>query len=66
MWMTIQWKVTHEEAVANYSYLFQRLVQVRMQLKYSKCRLYAREIEILGHGITQEGRTPINKGVEAI
>ena len=27
---------------------------------------FAREIEILGHRITQEGRTPLSKGVEAI
>ena len=37
-----------------------------MQLKPSKCTFRAREIEILGHRITQEGRTHINNGVEAI
>ncbi|KAL9952627.1 hypothetical protein ACROYT_G039903 [Oculina patagonica] len=43
-----------------------RLVKVGMQLKPSKCTFFAREIEILGHRITQEGRTPISKGVEAV
>ncbi|XP_068756924.1 uncharacterized protein [Montipora capricornis] len=62
----IQWTMTDEEALAHYSLLFQRLVQVGMQLKPSKCTFFAREIEILGHRITQEGRTPISKGVEAI
>ena len=62
----IQWSMTDEEALAHYSLLFQRLVQVGMQLKPSKCSFFAREIEILGHRITQEGRTPLNKGVEAI
>ena len=28
--------------------------------------IFAREIEILGHLVTQEGRTPISRGVEAI
>ena len=39
---------------------------VGMQLKPSKCTFQAREIEILGHRITQEVRTHINNGVEAI
>ena len=34
MWtMTIHWTVTDEQALANYSLLFQRLVKVGMQLK---------------------------------
>jgi len=62
----IQWAMTDKEALAQYSLLFQRLVKVGMQLKPSKCTFFAKEIEILGHRITQEGRTPISKGVEAI
>ena len=62
----ILWTMTDEEALEHYSLLFQRLVKVGMQLKPSKCTFFAREIEILGHRITQEGRTPISKGVEAI
>jgi len=62
----IQWAMTDEEALAQYSLLFQRLVKVGVQLKPSKCTFLAKEIEILGHRITQEGRTPISKGVEAI
>ena len=58
--------MTDEEALAQYSLLFQRLVKVGVQLKPSKCTFLAKEIEILGHRITQEGRTPISKGVEAI
>ena len=58
--------MTDEEALAEYSLLFQRLVKVGMQLKPSKCTFFAREIEILGHRITQEGRTPLSKGVQAI
>ena len=59
-----QWVMTDEEALAQYSLLFQRLVKVGMQLKPSKCTFFATEIEILGHRITQEGQTPISKGVE--
>ena len=62
----IQWATTDEEALEHYSLLFQRLVKVGMQLKPTKCTFFAKEIEILGHRITQEGRTPISKGVEAI
>ena len=60
----VQWSITDEEALAHYLLLFQRLVQVGMQRKPSKCSFFARKIEILGHRITQEG--PISKGVEAI
>ena len=62
----IQWAMTDKEALEQYSLLFQRLVKVGMQLKPSKCIFFAREIEILGHRVTQEGRTPISRGVEAI
>ena len=58
--------MSEEEALANYSLLFQRLGKVGMQLKSSKCKFFVREIETLGHRITKEGRTPISKGVEAI
>jgi len=37
-----------------------------MRLKPFKCTFFAEEIKILGHRITQEGRTPISKGVEVI
>ena len=62
----IQWAMSDKEALEHYSVLFQRLVKVGMQLKLSKCIFFAREIEILGHHETQEGRTPISRGVEAI
>ena len=62
----IQWAMTDKEALEQYSLLFQRLVKVGMQLKPSKCIFFAKEIEILGHRVTQEGRTAISRGVEAI
>lgn len=62
----IQWAQTDEEALTQYALLFERLVKVGMQLKPTKCKFFAKEIEILGHRITQGGRTPIMKGVEAI
>jgi len=62
----IQWAMTDKEALEQYSLLFERLVKVGMHLKPSKCIFFAREIEILGHCVTQEGRTPINRGIEAI
>ena len=62
----IQWAMSDREALEHYSLLFQRLVKVGMQLKPSKCIFFAREIEILGHRVTQDGRTPISRGVEAI
>ena len=62
----IQWAMSDKEALEQYSLLFQRLVKVGMQLKPSKCIFFAREIEILGHCVTQEGRTPLSRGAEAI
>jgi len=62
----IQGAMTDKEALEQYSLLFERLVKVGIQVKPSKCIFFAREIEILGHHITQEGRTPISKEVEAI
>ena len=58
--------MTDKEALEKYSLLFQRLVKVGMQLKPSKCVFFAREIEILGHCVIQEGWTLISTGVEAI
>ena len=62
----IQWAMADKEALEQYSLLSQRLVKVGMQLKPSKCIFFAKEIELLGHSVTQEGRTPISRGVEAI
>ena len=62
----IQWAMTDKEALEQYSLLFQILVKVGMQLKPSKCIFFAREIEILRHCVTQKGRTPISRGMEAI
>ena len=62
----LQWAKTDEGALAQYSLLFQRLVKVGLQLKPTDRIFFARHTELLGHRITQEGRTPIGKGVEAI
>ena len=37
-----------------------------MQLEPSKCIFFAREIEILGYRVTQEGQTPISRGKGAM
>ena len=39
----IQWAMTDEEALAQYSLLFQRLVKAGMQLKPSKCTYFLRK-----------------------
>jgi len=62
----IQWAMTDKEALEQYSLLFERLVKVGIQLIPSKCIFFAREIEIQGHCITQEGQTPISKGEDTI
>ena len=62
----IQWAQTNGEALAQYALLVERLVKVVMQFKPTRCNVFAKDIEILGHWITQEGRTPIMKGVHAI
>ena len=62
----LQWAKTVEGALAQYTLLFPRLVKVGSQLKPTDRIFFARNIELLGHRVTQEGRTPISKGVEAI
>ena len=59
-------QMSDEEALAQYSLLFQRLVKVGKHLNPFKCTFFSREIEILGNRITQDCRTPISKEIKAL
>lgn len=47
--------ITFEEMVRNLSTVFKRLQEAGLKLKPRKCTLFAREVEFLGHIISEEG-----------
>ena len=55
-----------EEALHHYELLLQTADQYGIQFKPSKCTVFAKNIDILGHRITQEGRYPSDKRVKVI
>ena len=62
----IMWAQTQREALHSYELLFERAVNFGIQFKPSKCTFFAKEIQVLGHTITEHGRKPNSKGIEAI
>ena len=62
----IMWAQTQHDALRCYELLFARAVKVGIQLKPTKCIFFAKELQVLGHTITEHGRKPNSKGVEAI
>ena len=62
----IMWAQTQREALHSYELLFERAVNFGTQFKPSKCTFFAKEIQVLGHTITEHGRKPNSKGIEAI
>ncbi|XP_078374474.1 uncharacterized protein LOC144658021 [Oculina patagonica] len=62
----IMWAQTHHDALRCYELLFARAVKVGIQFKPTKCTFFAKELQVLGHTITEHGRKPNSKGVEAI
>lgn len=54
------------EALSHYEKIFKRATSVGMQFKPSKCIFFAQTLEVLGHIITQSGRLPDPRKVEAI
>ena len=57
---------SHEEALKRCELLFQTADRYGIQFIPSKCTVFAKNIDILGHKKTQEGRYPSDKGVKAI
>ena len=62
----IMWSQTHRDALHCYELLFARAVKVGVQFKPTKCTFFAKQIQVLGHTITEHGRRPNSKGIEAI
>jgi len=60
----IMWAQTYHDALPCYELLF--AVKVGIQFKPTKCTFFAKELQVLGHIITELGRKPNSKGVEAI
>ena len=55
----------HHDALRCYELPFPRAVKVGIQFKPTKCTFFAKELQVLGHTIT-DGRKPNSKGVKAI
>ena len=62
----ISWVSTQEEALKNYELIFKRAVDCGVQFKATKCLFFSQSLDILGHHITDKGRSPTTKGIEAI
>ncbi len=55
-----------EEHIAHLDAVLQRLINVGLKLKPSKCDLFKSKIVYLGHKVTAEGIHPDPKGIAAI
>ena len=62
----IMWAQTHQDSLRCYERLFARAVKVGIQFKPTKWTFFAKELQVLGHTITEHGKKPNSKGVEAI
>ena len=71
-WMTvyvddiIMWASTYRDALRTYELLFARSIQAVIQFKPLKCTFFAKEIQVLGHTITEYVRKPTSQGIEAV
>ena len=54
------------EAWEHYEQIFARATHVGMQFKLSKCTFFSRNLEVLGHVVTPQGRIPKTAKVKAI
>ena len=57
---------TQEEHIEHLDAVLQRLINMGLKLKPSKCNLFKREIVYLGHRVTVEGIHPDPKGISTV
>jgi len=50
------WAQTHHDALRCYELLFAPAVKVGIQFKPTKCTVFAKTLQVLGHTITEHGR----------
>ena len=62
----ISWSNSQDEAVKHYELIFKRAVDQGMQVKPGKFSFFSQSLEILVHYVTDKGRTPTTKGINAI
>ena len=62
----ISWSNSQDEALKHYELIFKRAVDHDVQFKPGKCSFFSQSLEILGHHVTDKGRTPTTKGIDAI
>jgi hypothetical protein len=55
-----------DEMIRNLSLVFDRLSSAGLKLKPRKCRLFAREVEYLGHVVSENGISTDPKKIEAV
>ena len=62
----ISWSASYDEALGHYKKVYERADKFCLQFKPSKCVFFSKDLPILGHKVTTEGRFPTEKGTEAI
>ena len=62
----ISWSNSQDEALKHHELIFKRAVDHGVQFKPGKCSFFSQSLEILGHHVTDKGRTPNTKGIDAI
>ena len=64
----IMWSHTPPDTLHTYdlTVLFARSVQAGIQFKPAKCTFFSRELQVLGHTITEHSPKATSKGIEAI
>ena len=62
----IRWSKDNKSSLEHNCLIFETASKYGVKFKPSKCSFFTTELDILGHKITQEGKSPTVKGVEAI
>ena len=62
----ISWSNSQDEPLQHYELIFKQAVDHGVQFKPAKCSFFSQSLEILGHHVTDKGRTPTTKGIDAI
>eukprot|EP00112_Aurelia_sp_Birch-Aquarium-sp1_P006609 Seg1725.9 transcript_id=Seg1725.9/GoldUCD/mRNA.D3Y31 product="Retrovirus-related Pol polyprotein from transposon 297" protein_id=Seg1725.9/GoldUCD/D3Y31 len=62
----VTWSSSHEEALGHYEKIFKGAAKFGIQFKPCKCTFSSKNLQILGHRVTPEGRFPMEKGTESV
>ena len=60
------YRQTEEEHLKYLEYIFEKFREPSIKLKMSKCQLFKKEIEYLGHLVSDQGMSPMKQKIKAI